>query len=216
MGKRKLFLPIRILLQILYHHLLGGDQRFSHERHERFQIAFVRLSQRIEVNAPVLVFNHCGWESSLNQNQIHENPRAPAIAIVKRVDADEVVMGEGAGDNRMSCLQILVGPLDQFLHFRRNMDGIDVFVKSAVRELNVVWQLLVLAGCGRFLHRLVELLHRRCVVNTGKKQSVNLLDQTLADRSFVPDHFVKKLDGFVMIPRLQKIFQRFSFFSFMF
>ena len=88
------------------------------EPNKRLHISLVRHFQIPIVVESLLLLDYDRRVARLHENEIHEDPSAPPVAIIERMDVDELVVGQGGHLNGMRLLQQLfrVEPLDELGH----------------------------------------------------------------------------------------------------
>ena len=100
---------------------------------KRANVSLVGSLEELVVLEPVLLPDDDRRVARLHQDEVHEQPAGPPVAVDERVDVDELVVCEGGEPDRVEVTVLRrVEPLDELVHEELNVRRVRRYVISHV------------------------------------------------------------------------------------
>ena len=100
---------------------------------KRANVSLVGSLEELVVLEPVLLPDDDRRVARLHQDEVHEQPAGPPVAVDERVDVDELVVCEGGEPDRVEVAVLRrVEPVDELVHEELNVRRVRRYVISHV------------------------------------------------------------------------------------
>lgn len=90
----------------------------SNKANKRSKVAVIGHLECLVVAQAVFDEDDHGWKAGFHEDQVHQQPRRPPVAVNERMNVNEFVVGERRQLDRMNVESFLgIQPLNEFVHF---------------------------------------------------------------------------------------------------